>query len=156
MADKKRDYDIGYSKPPAEHRFVTGQSGNPKGRPKGSRGMKTVLREKLRKKQAIKVNGKEQIGSRLENMFETLTLRAGAGDLKAQAKLIELCLLLFGPENEGEGPKKLSSNDQRILDEMLQSLELLPPAPEQPELEEIEPAEDNEEEIDDGDDDIED
>jgi Family of unknown function (DUF5681) len=27
------DYDVGYGKPPLEHRFKPGQSGNPKGRP---------------------------------------------------------------------------------------------------------------------------
>lgn len=31
------DYEVGYGKPPAETRFKKGQSGNPNGRPKGSR-----------------------------------------------------------------------------------------------------------------------
>jgi hypothetical protein len=32
--DKQADYTVGFGKPPAQHRFKKGQSGNPKGRPK--------------------------------------------------------------------------------------------------------------------------
>jgi hypothetical protein len=32
--DKKGEYVVGYGKPPAQHRFKKGQSGNPKGRPR--------------------------------------------------------------------------------------------------------------------------
>ncbi len=156
MAKGGRSDKPGYGNPPREHRFKPGQSGNPKGRPKGARGMKTIMNEKLKKKQVIKINGKEQTGSRLENMFETLTLRAGAGDLKAQAKIIELYLMLFGPDDEGDGPKKLSANDQQLLEEILKDLDPFSPAPEQPDTEEIDLAGDNEEEEVDGDEDVED
>ena len=34
MSNDKKDYDVGYGKPPKQHQFKKGQSGNPAGRPK--------------------------------------------------------------------------------------------------------------------------
>src|SRR5260370_38480133 len=38
---------IGYKRPPRDCQFVPGQSGNPNGRPKGTRNFKTDLRQEL-------------------------------------------------------------------------------------------------------------
>ena len=41
----RASYDVGYGKPPASTRFKPGQSGNPKGRPKGANNKKPKLNE---------------------------------------------------------------------------------------------------------------
>jgi Family of unknown function (DUF5681) len=41
--DPAASYEVGYGRPPRHSRFKPGQSGNPKGRPKGSKSLKTLL-----------------------------------------------------------------------------------------------------------------
>ena len=38
-------YQVGYCRPPLHSRFKPGQSGNPKGRPKQSRNMRTIVKQ---------------------------------------------------------------------------------------------------------------
>ena len=47
MARKTDEYEVGYSKPPKHSRFKPGQSGNPKGRAKGTPNLKTDLSQEL-------------------------------------------------------------------------------------------------------------
>ena len=43
--DGRENYAVGYARPPKETRFKSGQSGNPKGRPKQRQSVKTMLKE---------------------------------------------------------------------------------------------------------------
>jgi len=40
-------YDVGYGKPPKDGQFQPGKSGNPRGRPRGSKNMLTQIRDEL-------------------------------------------------------------------------------------------------------------
>ena len=54
-----RDDDkAGYCKPPKKHRFKKGKSGNPKGRPKNAKGLKTDLKEELASQMTVKIGRK--------------------------------------------------------------------------------------------------
>lgn len=45
----RASYDVGYGKPPQHSRFKPGQSGNPRGRPKGSKNKRPALNEERMK-----------------------------------------------------------------------------------------------------------
>lgn len=50
MSKAPKDYNVGYARPPAETRFKAGKSGNPAGRPPGSKNMATWVKEELARK----------------------------------------------------------------------------------------------------------
>ena len=55
--DQKRDYEVGYRKPPRQTRFTKGQSGNPRGRSPGAKNLKTLLSEALNEFVIVSENG---------------------------------------------------------------------------------------------------
>jgi hypothetical protein len=89
-------YDVGYGKPPRHSRFQPGQSGNPIGRRKGTRGLKSDLGAELGSSFTIQINGQPIKGTKQELMLKAVATRAATGDIKAAALLIPLILQVFG------------------------------------------------------------
>ena len=83
-------YEIGYKKPPSGKRFKKGESGNPRGRPKGSNNFLTLLDKELRQPMTITENGKKRITTRLGAMTKRLVAAAVQNDYKALIALLEI------------------------------------------------------------------
>jgi hypothetical protein len=77
-----RNYVVGKGRPPLLTRWKPGQSGNPKGRPKGAKNMMTCFRQELNRKVAIKEGGKVRKVTLREAIAMTITNRALKGDAK--------------------------------------------------------------------------
>jgi hypothetical protein len=83
-------YQIGYRRPPVSGQFKKGQSGNPKGRPKGSRNFLTLLQKELGQSIVVNENGKKKIITRLQAMVKRIVAGALQGDQKALLTLVEI------------------------------------------------------------------
>ena len=82
-------YKTGYRRPPTEHQFKPGQSGNRKGRPKGSRNTATLLREILDRKIEVRSSSTVRKISVREAMLTRFTESALKGDTKSAAFLLQ-------------------------------------------------------------------
>jgi hypothetical protein len=89
MAERERDYAIGYGKPPAHSRFRKGRSGNPGGRPRGKR-LATLLREALNQTAMIEINGRPRRVSRGQATVALLIDRAAEADPRWMKLLLDL------------------------------------------------------------------
>ena len=77
------NYAVGYGKPPLTRRFKSGQSGNRRGRPRGSKNCKTIVREIANEMHAVTEDGRLRRRSILEFMLLALRNRAAEGDVRA-------------------------------------------------------------------------
>src|SRR6516225_5544533 len=87
LSDNTRDYDIGYGKPPRHSRFQKGQSGNPRGRPSGSKNLSTLLSEALNEPVIVTENGKRRKISKRQAVITQLVNQSAKGDWRA-AKIL--------------------------------------------------------------------
>ena len=94
------DYTVGYGKPPAHTRFRKGQSGNPRGRPRGSKSMASLLEDVLRQQISVTEQGQMRRISKREGVLTALVAKALRGDVKAIVALVGLTDAAADPETK--------------------------------------------------------
>jgi len=114
-----RDYDVGFRKPPSHSRFKPGQSGNPKGRPKGIRNLKSELESELKHQVVVREGGTAVRVSKRRGLVMALCNKALQGDPRAIRILIEL-ILRFDDEKAADVFQAALSNDDREIIENFQ------------------------------------
>jgi hypothetical protein len=90
MSQNRPGYEIGYAKPPPYTLFRKGQSGNPKGRPKGIQSFARLARQAFNEKIAIRENGERRIITKLQAALKQLANKAASGDAAAIREVLRV------------------------------------------------------------------
>ena len=111
------DYIVGYARPPADKQFKPGQSGNPRGRPKGSLSLITVLRKALNDRVEVTQNGRVRRISKFELAVTQMVNRAVKGDTRAMQQILVLAPILEADAPTSE--QALDGDEQAVLASIL-------------------------------------
>jgi hypothetical protein len=104
----------GYGNPPKHSRFQKGKSGNPKGRPKGSKNIATAVLALLRKKFTVTDNGEKKRLTGSEVVANKVFAQAAASNPRAVLLLMDIEAKRLG-EGSAE-PTEDSELDMTILE----------------------------------------
>jgi Family of unknown function (DUF5681) len=113
-------YRVGYGRPPKEHRFQPGQSGNRNGRPKGKKNTSTLLREILDRKIEVRTGSTVRKISVREAMLTRFTESALKGDTKSAAFLLQRYDM--SETAEEHAINGTTRDEQQIIDAYLETI----------------------------------
>ena len=105
---------VGYRSPPVHTRFKPHQSGNPRGRPKGRKGTRTLLKEVMGKKVTVVTNGRRRRAT-VEETILTSWASAAMRDYRAAEKLMAYYARVVGVMDE-EPPSTFSNDPDALID----------------------------------------
>ena len=117
---------VGYKNPPKDRQFQPGQSGNPKGRPKGRKNVLSILEEVLYRPVKYTENGKQSSMPAIKAIMMKLLKLSLEGNLGAFDKLTKHFPLLqtaMETKDNYDGETISTENDVAILKEFSKMLE---------------------------------
>ena len=114
---EKEPYEVGYGKPPKHTRFKPGQSGNPKGRPRGACNLRTAFTKALQETVTIREGDKTRKLSKARAIIEVTVNNALKSDPKALTAVMQLARSagLLDEEPDASAAQSMSAEDQAIL-----------------------------------------
>lgn len=123
MSDHEdHEYPVGYGKPPKSGQFKKGQSGNPKGRPKGSLDYTTYVQQMLSAQVTVTEGGKRKRVSSLQATLMRLAEKSLKGDMRAIEKVLSLATDMADELEARREGRKISGRDEEIMEWFKQSV----------------------------------
>jgi hypothetical protein len=110
------DHQMGYGKPPRHSQFVKGQSGNPRGRPRAAKNLKTLLKKALNELVVVTDQAGRRKISKLEAIITQLVNRSAKGDSKATQILLAMQRDIEGQTEQADpNTSAFSEADAQII-----------------------------------------
>jgi hypothetical protein len=112
------DEKVGKGRPPRHSRFKPGQSGNPKGRPKGARNFSSRVLAAMNEKVPVTERGRRRQITKFDAALTQLSNKAASGDLRAMKLGIELMMQAEHASALGEAkrsPEARQAQDDLVL-----------------------------------------
>src|SRR5262245_50508640 len=132
QSNSDHSYAVGYGKPPVHTKFKRGQSGNPKGRRKGQRNVRTIVEEALNQRIRIREGNRTRSLTKLDGVILTMITSALKADAKAQSALFAVMrsLGMTGEPPPANDQKPFTADDESLIADFLrrQGSEAQPPA----------------------------
>ena len=119
MAKPTGDYEIGRGKPPRHAGFQKGRSGNPKGRPKGSKNFATLLTQALDEKIYVTEEGRRRRVTKRELVIKQLVNKSASADLRAIKQLTDIVERVehrTGTSPAPPEPPQLTATDREVIE----------------------------------------
>jgi hypothetical protein len=115
-SDRQHDYKIGYARPPRHRRFQPGRSGNPRGRPPGSKSLSSLLSKALDEPVIVVENGRRRKIAKRQAIITQFVNQSAKGDLKATQLLLSIVRDLESHAEPGSADAdKVTEADQQII-----------------------------------------
>jgi len=108
---------VGYGKPPAKTQFKKGESGNPKGRPKGTRNLEADVKAMLQMPVPIERDSgrKKKISTQQASLLQ-LRAKALRGDQRALDRLLDLAARHNSETDARPVVEELTPDEQAIIE----------------------------------------
>ena len=118
-SSKNNKYAVGYGKPPRATQWKKGQSGNPRGRPKGTKNFYLDLSEELAEMILVNEGGQRKKLSKQRAVIKQLVSKALAGDMAASRTVLTLVATVLEEKNREKAEDRLAGFDEEILQNYL-------------------------------------